>query len=102
LALPVALAAVCAGQSSPERRTRMLMTVLATGAVVFLLYRICPVVGPADAFATVYPAQMPIVSADAARPIWTPGRVPRNGMPSLHAAWALLMLLNIAAFPRRW
>jgi len=102
LALPVGLSMVALTQPSSEGKTRVLLALLATGAVGFLLYYICPAVGPTQAFSTLYPDPLPRLSPHEIAPIWTPGRVPRNGMPSLHGVWIVLILLNMRHLGRAW
>jgi hypothetical protein len=102
LALPVGLAMVALTQPSSARKSRVLVAFLATGAVGFLLYYICPAVGPTQAFSTLYPVPLPVLSLHEIVPIWTPGHVPRNGMPSLHAVWIVLILLNMRHMGRAW
>ena len=60
----------------------------------FGCYFIFPVVGPANFFGDNYPSSLPGFSD------FSPGLTPayptaRNGMPSLHFAWALLLLMNV-------
>ncbi len=64
------------------------------GCVGFLLYQICPAAGPAYLF----PKEFPHVIPDLARILPEPGNlgeVPRNGMPSLHVGWTLLLFWNM-------
>ena len=63
------------------------LTVAVTG---FCIYNFFPLVGPLYAFADVYPHTVPAVSAVWAGPLTVPD-VPRNCMPSLHTAWALVI-----------
>ena len=50
-------------------------------------------VGPLTAFGPPYPAALPAAALDAVLTI-APEGAPRNGMPSLHAIWALLLWFN--------
>ena len=66
--------------------------VLSIGVVGFLLYQICPAAGPVYLFPNDFPTRVPHV-LDVMRIHLPPA--PRNGMPSLHVAWALLMAWNL-------
>jgi hypothetical protein len=86
----VAIAVVAAGQRERGREQDVLNAILISGACGFALYFVCPVVGPVVSFAPYYPQTMPTV------PLHPPllmaiGGAPRNGMPSLHTIWALLI-----------
>ncbi len=65
---------------------------LVLGVVGFLLYQICPVSGPVYLFPADFPTHLPHV-LDVSRIPLPPA--PRNGMPSLHVAWALLLAWNL-------
>ena len=67
---------------------------LTLGVIGFLLYQICPVSGPVYLFPGDFPTHIPHV-LNASRIHLPP--VPRNGMPSLHVAWALLLAWNLRA-----
>jgi hypothetical protein len=56
----------------------------------FLTYLIFPITGPLFAFAEAYPQMPPPVESVLTAPLVVP-EVPRNCMPSLHTAWALLL-----------
>lgn len=101
LILPVAFAAVAALQQKAADRLRVLVSAIVAGAAGFLLYQICPSTGPRDSLGLTDISQLARVTILPA-PIWTPGQVPRNAMPSLHAAWALLLVLNAASLRRAW
>ena len=56
----------------------------------FLTYLIFPITGPLFVFGDSFPNSPPAVSSVLAEPLSVPD-VPRNCMPSLHTAWALLL-----------
>jgi hypothetical protein len=68
------------------------LAVLVLGVVGFMLYQLCPVSGPIFLFPSDFPSRVPAL-LQAAQSKLPP--VPRNGMPSLHVAWALLLLWNL-------
>lgn len=76
----------------PALRIFLIAAILGFGC-----YFIFPVVGPAPFFGGSYPGSLPGL-ADFAPRAMLAGLAPRNGMPSLHFAWALLLLMNV---PRR-
>ena len=102
LALPVGLSVLAAKQTSPSAMTRVFTAMVIAGASGFVLYAVCPVVGPVQAFSVPFPTPLPHLSAVDMVPFTVPGHVPRNGMPSLHTVWALLIIWNAAHLPWRW
>lgn len=64
------------------------------GCVGFLLYQVCPAAGPVYLFPKEFPNAIPNLAAIIAAPGWL-GEVPRNGMPSLHVGWTLLLFWNM-------
>jgi hypothetical protein len=68
----------------------VLPTFLTVAIVGFTIYNFFPLVGPLYAFEGVYPHSEPAVAAVLASPLSVPD-VPRNCMPSLHTAWALVI-----------
>jgi hypothetical protein len=99
-ALPIGLAVVAQLQPSASLRTRVLVAALGSGVAGFVLYAVCPVVGIFPAYGDAPPGAAG-AAVDAA-PMHVAARVPRNGMPSLHTAWALVIALNAWRLPRRW
>lgn len=91
----VAIAVVAAAQRERRRGQQVLNGILIAGAFGFALYVVCPVVGPLVSFGPFYPRTLPIVPLDAPLLIAASG-APRNGMPSLHTIWALLIWFNAA------
>jgi hypothetical protein len=67
---------------------------LTLGVVGFLLYQICPAAGPVYLFPKEFPLVVPNLASIVAAPGWV-GDVPRNGMPSLHLAWTMLLFWNV-------
>jgi hypothetical protein len=66
------------------------------GVLGTALYHVFPVAGPRFAFADGVPDPRTISSAMA----FLDQDVVRNGMPSLHTAWAFLIMLNVAGLPK--
>jgi hypothetical protein len=93
--LPLALALVAAAQERSRAEDDVLLAMVVAGASGFALYFFCPVAGPLHAFRFEYPASLPPITATTPL-IVAPLGAPRNGMPSLHTAWALLLLFNLA------
>jgi len=92
--LPLALS-VCLAlqwQHGVKLPVDMGLAALSIGAIGFLLYQFCPVSGPAYLFPNDFPLRLPHV-LNVTRIALPPS--PRNGMPSLHVAWALLLLWNL-------
>jgi hypothetical protein len=85
-------------QQRVTNRIDTLWSSVIVGAIGVVLYFVCPVVGPLQAFAS-YPAALPATVSGWPLIIASEG-VPRNGMPSLHAAWALLIWFNAAGLER--
>jgi len=83
---------------SPRMPANPLIVFAVAGVTGLLLYQICPATGPVHVFGSAFP-QMP--------PAYVPLRaislpdVPRNAIPSLHSAWALLLWWNVRRC-QRW
>jgi hypothetical protein len=92
--LPLALGKISAMELRLRREQGpdALEAFVVAGVIGFALYNLCPAVGPAPLFGSLFPAHEPAVTAapqallDA-----TAIGAPRNCMPSLHAAWTLLL-----------
>lgn len=67
---------------------------IALGVTGFFLYQVCPAAGPVYLFAKQFPVQVPSLAGIAPGPAWLLP-VPRNGMPSLHVGWMLLLFWNL-------
>lgn len=97
-ALPVAAASLLHTASS--RRLMLLCGLLAVSALV--AYIVFPAVGSRIAFADRFPDHPPVVSASFGTPMFEPGGIQRNFMPSLHAAWGIALLLVAWPLGRAW
>lgn len=64
------------------------------GTIGFLLYQVCPAAGPVYLFGKEFPFQVPGLAGLAIMPHWLKS-VPRNGMPSLHVGWTMLLFWNM-------
>ena len=109
-AVALGLAAILAWQIAvherPARAT--VLTFFIAGALGHVFYTLFPVIGPRFLFgldgplvstASVFPSVVPS-SAALVMPAVIP-TVPRNCMPSLHTAWALLVFWQSRSFGRR-
>lgn len=90
VALPLALGLVHAARRRAGVHGDLLVAFVALTAVGYLGYHVVPVAGPVYAFPSLFPATPPDWGALAAgrAPVQP---MPRNCMPSLHTAWALLV-----------
>lgn len=64
------------------------------GGAGFLLYQVCPAAGPIYLFPKQFPFDAPALASILAAPALMQA-VPRNGMPSLHFGWTLLLFWNM-------
>ena len=82
----------------PDRApVSMLLAYTVSGAIVVFLYHACPIAGPRYAFGEVFYAWWagaPASELSAVAP------APRNGMPSMHFGWALLMWMHASFLGR--
>jgi len=106
LALPFAMAVVCAWKIPPTAKRiswHMLSIILLAGVGGWLLYNVVPGTGPIYAFHADFPWHE-IAYRDLPRlalgKMSLPTFIPRNAMPSLHMGWALLLYWNSKGFPR--
>jgi PAP2 superfamily len=105
LALPFAMAVVCAWQIPAGARRicwHMLTILLLAGVGGWLLYTIVPGTGPIYAFGRAFPWKaLPYKDLHRLRleKMIVPRTIPRNAMPSLHVAWAVLLYWNSRKFP---
>lgn len=99
ISLPFASAYVFAQYLRQPRpmRANPFVAFLVAGVSGFALYSVCPAAGPAHAFRDAFPIHPPALAADA---VLDAGHAPRNAIPSLHLAWALLILWNLGT--RKW
>jgi hypothetical protein len=99
-ALPVEVAILYAAyRALPRQPVALLALMLCLMVVGDAQYGIFPAVGPAYAFRESYPLRPPPLAQIAAEPITVP-EAPRNCMPSLHLAGALLAWWNSRIWPR--
>lgn len=105
LALPFAMAVVCAWQIPAGARRiswYMLTVLLLAGVGGWLLYNIVPGTGPIYAFGRDFPwkelpyRDLPRLGLEK---VTIPTTIPRNAMPSLHVGWAVLLYWNSKRFP---
>jgi hypothetical protein len=99
--LPLAVALLAAAQKDSRAEHEVLMATVFAGAAGFALYFFCPVAGPLHAFKSIYPDALPAISATGPL-ITAPLGPPRNGMPSLHTVWALLLWFNCRQLGATW
>ncbi len=94
LCLPFAFAFVLLTPTragAPGSRADLLESFFAAGCAGFAVYHLVPALGPAFAFAGDFPLHAPPLSGVTAR-LSPPSLAPRNAVPSLHTAWALLLV----------
>jgi hypothetical protein len=72
---------------------------VALGIVGFLLYQVSPASGPVYLFSKDFPFHVPDLTGLAIQPAWLQPAA-RNGMPSLHVGWTLLLFWNMRR--RNW
>jgi PAP2 superfamily protein len=97
--LPLALSACLlldTRRLSRHSEVNLMFAILLLGVAGFALYQICPVSGPVYLFPHDFPSHVPALAKAAPSPLQ---EVPRNGMPSLHVAWTLLLFWNLRRRP---
>ena len=101
--MPYGFAALYALQFARPRRVAVnFLSLWVLGSTIgYALYHALPVAGPKYAFASAFPAFMPDPSSVAALPAAVPP-APRNGIPSMHFGWALMLWLNAAFLAMPW
>ena len=80
------------GWACYERKTgkvNLIHAFVVAGASGFVLYQICPAMGPLYAFGSQFPDHLPLMSAVPAKAFASTGV--NNAMPSLHMTWVLLV-----------
>jgi PAP2 superfamily protein len=99
--LPLGMAACVAVQWRDRRASSANLSqvdlryvAIALGVTGFFLYQICPAAGPVYLFGKQFPFEIPDLAGFAIQPAWLQ-QVPRNGMPSLHVGWTLLLFWNM-------
>jgi hypothetical protein len=104
LALPFAMAVVCAWQIPRGVRRiswYMLSVILLAGVGGWLLYNVVPGTGPIYAFARNFPwTELPYKDLPrlVLQKVTIPTTIPRNAMPSLHVGWVVLLCWNSRKF----
>jgi predicted membrane-bound spermidine synthase len=73
---------------------------LTSALCALALYQLCPIAGPAYAFGTDFPLRLPEAEALPQFQTIIPVAA-RNGMPSMHLGWSLLLWMN-AGYVGRW
>jgi hypothetical protein len=105
LGLPLAIALACAGYLTNGSPWRPLGILASAGLLGYLLYWVFPATGPLYVAGLSFPSSPhPFATLSQMRPhpIALPAPAPRNAMPSLHMAWALLLWFNCRPFSRFW
>jgi hypothetical protein len=101
--LPLAMAVACAIE--PRRAARQAPSIMTAFVVAaaggFVLYNFYPAVGPIHIFGPWFPYSPPPPGSPPFR-LAAAGTAPRNAMPSVHVAMALLILWHSRAAPRIW
>jgi hypothetical protein len=94
--VPVAILILYAStMGAGERGERNLLLVFGVASLAgYLLYALVPAAGPRYLFPSRFPNSAPPLAGLALLPAALPTGIPRNAMPSLHMAWALLMFWN--------
>jgi hypothetical protein len=103
--IPLALAALYAGFMCRRNKPvwEIIEVLFISTMIGYVFFCIFPVCGPRYAFGQEFPDTS--ITPDAFRQL-TPSRTPlpvafpRNGVPSLHLTWALLIWLNTRSLPR--
>ena len=75
-----------------------LVLFVVTGVAGFILYQVCPATGPVHVFGVEFPKYPPPSQPLQALLL---DDVPRNAIPSLHSAWALLIWWNLR-YSKNW
>lgn len=98
LALPLAMVILFVCQHDrPDQPSIIVLFTVAT-LIGFPLYFVFPIAGPLQVFGDAFPYALPAVDAVVIEPTSVIA-APRNGMPSLHAAWAYLIWFNTKLLP---
>ena len=94
--VPVAVLILYASTMRKEGRRRPNLLILFGVASLagYLLYSLVPAAGPVHLFPSCFPNSAPPLAGLALLPASLPAEVPRNAMPSLHMAWAVLLCWN--------
>lgn len=98
-ALPLAVALLHACRSYYAPRESFLILFVVATSVGFGLYFVFPIAGVQQLFGESFPHALPPVAGLTIAPASIDLVAPRNGMPSLHAAWAYLVWFNASILP---
>jgi hypothetical protein len=98
--VPVAMLILYAStMGKAERRKPNLLLLFGVASLAgYLLYFLLPAAGPVYLFPSQFPNSPPPLGGFAIVPTGLPADVPRNAMPSLHMAWAVLLFWNARRF----
>jgi hypothetical protein len=102
IALPLGIVVLQALQTEKRTETDVVVAFVAVSAIGYSLYFLFPVVGPLTAFGSAYPDHLPAIGTVRGGEIVAPSNAPRNGLPSLHAAWAMLIWMNARILDPIW
>jgi hypothetical protein len=97
LGLPFVIGLVCAGYLKYGSPWRLLGILASAGLLGYFLYFAFPATGPVYVAGASFPGSphpFATLGQMHAHPITLPFRAPRNAIPSLHMAWALLLWFN--------
>jgi hypothetical protein len=102
-ALPLPIAVVCAGYLKSRSPWRPLLILGTAGLLGYLLYFLFPAVGPLYVAGSTFP-NLPhpfsTLREIHPHPIMLAVPAPRNAVPSLHMAWAILLCFNSCSFSK--
>ncbi len=94
IALPLAIVVLHTLQRAERSANDTIISFAVVTAVGVSLYFVFPVVGPLTAFGASYPENLPPPGTLHPMGLVVSSMAPRNGMPSLHAAWAFIIWFN--------
>ncbi len=97
--LPLAVALLHAVRHRYASQESFLVIFVAATIVGFSLYFVFPIAGVLQLFGNSFPTALPPVADLTIAPVHIDLVAPRNGMPSLPAAWAYLVWFNAADLP---
>lgn len=100
-ALPLGIGALFTIQQRIAADVDIILAFAVVSLLGFGLYFVFPVVGPLNVYGAAFPDALPPRGSIVAVDLVLPVGAPRNGMPSLHAAWAVLIWLNARPLPPR-
>jgi predicted membrane-bound spermidine synthase len=100
LLLPVAAAALFVASVGTREATVLARVLLLAPAAAYLCYFLYPAAGPLFLFGPAYPHGT-VLPDRVPLSLHVVAPYPRNCMPSLHTAWAMLLVLNARAAGRR-